>query len=406
MEYHVGVILSFFALGYIAGSTVAAAMYTPRDDDAEQSRSLTNTPREGEDEDEEKDEEGHIPKENSELTRLKVIMLAFGIIQVASSVIMALSKTYWALCLGRFLQGAATGAFWVISLSYLGFFFKTSQMGRVTSVLLACNSVSVYAGATVGGFFYEMFGYTGPFVCLIVLGLVDVALRLAMSSTTESPELDQSEQQQLLPPESTTTAATLPKSSKLSTRIYSLLSNVPFMIIILQESLIEILASSMEAVLSIHLLKPPFTLSPSFIGLVFLFAGLPELVFGPISGFVYDRYGFAWTSLPGLLLCIIPLAILSSPNLPLAIFVTCICFLCGLQCYANAAILPEISRLISAKDQPTAFAVYNIVYALGLWIGPLVSGFVYAAFGFSVYVYAYISLLVVVVILAIMKIAF
>jgi MFS family permease len=409
VETHVGIILSFFALGYISGSSIAAVLYTgdsqpqsqPHPDLDPGSESNPTSSASTTDMTATANTTSTYEKSHRSLALLKHIMLVFGLVQVSSAILMALVKSYWSLCLGRFMQGAATGAFWVLSLSYLAFFIRPNQMGRVTSLLLACNS---YSGATIGGFMYERYGYQGPFFVLVVLGILDVCMRVAMPSVgmdmSREEFVDESQSQS----ESESLLSNREDEGTEKARLYStLLTNAPFVIIILQESVMEVLTSSLETVLSVHLLTPPYELSVSSIGLVFLAAGMPEFLFGPLAGFIFDSFGFSWTSIPGLLLTLVPLSFLCIPSLPLPPLILCICFLTGLQCYANAAILPELSRVVPLKLQPKAYAAYNIVYSFGLWLGPFGSGGLYSKIGFVGYIWCYIILVGLMLVLSILK---
>jgi MFS family permease len=130
----------------------------------------------------------------------------------------------------------------------------------------------------------------------------------------------------------------------------------------------------------------------SQIGLAFLAQVLPGFASGPLAGYLADKFGAKIVILTSTVISAVMLALLGVPNSSTGIAPLIV--LLVLEGFFGSAVLSPVLSEIAAvvelenKEDGSAdgfaksYAVFNIAFAGGMLVGPLLGGFVYSAIGF------------------------
>ncbi|WP_257504907.1 MFS transporter [Actinomyces sp. 594] len=97
---------------------------------------------------------------------------------------------YWMLLTARTLQGAAAGLSWVAGLSLIAATVPLRQRGTYLGLAMSMVSVGVLAGPPLAGWLAGLGGRSTPFLCAIVLLVIDGGLRVAFVRPTPPPDDD------------------------------------------------------------------------------------------------------------------------------------------------------------------------------------------------------------------------
>ncbi|KAJ3304019.1 hypothetical protein HDV03_003133 [Kappamyces sp. JEL0829] len=352
-ESDVGIILSMYSLGYLFGS-LAAGMA------------------------------------RKWLSGRKSLMLGFAAIQIGAAVLLSTVEAYWSIVLARILQGLCSGALWVLCLEMLAEAFPQNTIGKVFAAVLLCNSFCNYVGPYIGGILFSKWGYFSSFYLLLVLSSLDGVFRLALLPSDKQAALAKRAGQKDDAAETISLGSDSQEensqthSSSVRATLTRLVRNRAYVILILESIGTTLLFGSLQAVMALYAAADPYRLSPESIGLVFIAMGAPEILFGPLSGILFDKFGLKSTLVTGLLICMGPFVALSF-GLSLTWLITSLTILGGLSYFAMSSILGEVTLCVSVDDYPIAYSIYNSTYGLGLWIGPVWGTAVYQAVGFRVY---------------------
>ena len=154
-----------------------------------------------------------------------------------------------------------------------------------------------------------------------------------------------------------------------------------------------------EATLPLHLASSAFGATASIIGLVFLAMVIPNSIGAIVSGALRDRYGSKWVLYVGLAITAIV-----APFLAFAGTYATICVALAFYGWFSAMVgllfapkfrlpltnyihpflfqgvcpsLPELSILVPQSAAGRVYGLFNITFATGLIVGPLIGGAVY-----------------------------
>ncbi|OBZ91567.1 putative MFS-type transporter C18.02 [Choanephora cucurbitarum] len=131
----------------------------------------------------------------------------------------------------------------------------------------------------------------------------------------------------------------------------------------------------------------------SQIGLVFLAQVIPTFIATPVSGYLTDKFGPKIVCLTTLIICSITMLLIGIPNRSTAGGVAPLIVIFAIQGFTAFAfmtpVLPEIAYVVqelNADDgdsgQAMSYALFNVAFALGGLVGPLLGGFLYDRIGF------------------------
>ncbi|MBI1915366.1 MAG: MFS transporter [Planctomycetes bacterium] len=258
----------------------------------------------------------------------------------------------------RALHGAAGGAVSTAGLALLASAFPAGQRGRALGTAMAGMSLGPLVGLPLGGLLFTRVGPRCPFfvssawTLLLVVGLAWLPSRLCRGSPRTRRR-----------PLSAWAAYLRPASA-----------------VVLGSALL----SSLELTLPLHL-EEMLAATPEQTGLLL---GLAALLYGlaaPLAGWASDRWG-GWRVLAaGLAACTVALPLLAVPRSWGGEVVALLVF--GVACaFLLSPTLPEIAAACERQGDRSfgsAYAVFNLSYAVGMAAGPIASGVLKPALGFG-----------------------
>ncbi|GAA2102314.1 MULTISPECIES: MFS transporter [Brevibacterium] len=272
--------------------------------------------------------------------------LLIGLLGLAlATLLFATGGPYWLLLTARLAQGVAGGMSWVAALSLIAATTRFEKRGQAMGIALSTLTLGVLLGPPLAGFMVEHFGTASPFLLASGVALADGALRILLVRGTARVSDD--------------TAG-------------------PFAVLRVPGSAAIVCAivigagvlSAVEPVLPVHLRAGALT-----IGLLFGLASFVAIIANPVVG----RYV---STAPRLLLGSGVVA--ASASLLLlgwagALWQTSIGM--ALLGTSSALLLAPATTLISEQGARSApptlggsFALYNLAYAGGLALGPVLAG--------------------------------
>ncbi|KAF9585800.1 hypothetical protein BGW38_000700 [Lunasporangiospora selenospora] len=297
------------------------------------------------------------------------------------------------LLLSTILFMEAMNHFWVCTMMTLGFAllsdtFPANQLGTEMGKVLIGQSLGLMAGPPLGGILKEHIGPRAPYIFCLILIAIDLIARLLIieprSDKIKAIRAFQKLQQQGGPqsaadPQSTTASTTTNSNPKKSSTIKGLLKNKRLVTALLISFVNAFLVAALEPVMPLYFSKR-FNLSETQIGLTFLAISLPTFV-SPLAGWFSDRHGAKLMSATAVFFCAIFVVAFGIPGMPLWALMI---FLVGIGATCAIYITPvlgEISAVVRVTGDgdgfARAFALFNMVFSLGMVAGPLLGSLIY-----------------------------
>jgi DHA1 family solute carrier family 18 vesicular amine transporter 1/2 len=286
--------------------------------------------------------------------------LLVGMIGLAVAVLLfAVGGPFWLLLVARVAQGVAGGMAWVASMALIAAVTPIERRGQAFGLAMSAVSFGLLIGPPAAGGLVENFGTAAPFVVAAGLAAVDGMLRLLLVRPT--------------PPTTDDIAGPM------------VLVRVPGTISVAVAVVVgAALLSALEPVLPLRLTRE-FGLDALGIGVVFAVAVLTNIVANLVVG--------RWTATAGPRLLIgvgtgAGVAALLLVGLGSAVWVVGAGM--GLLGLGVATVLVSSTVVIGQQgakvDPPTlggAYALFNLAYAGGTAIGPLLAGPAVEGLGFG-----------------------
>ena len=280
------------------------------------------------------------------------------IVLVAATLLFATGGPYWLLLVARFVQGIAGGIAWVAALSLIAAATGIEKRGQMMGIAMSTVTLGVLAGPPLGGFLVDAFGPASPFLIAAAIAIVDVALLLALIPGS--------------PRQSDDTAG-------------------PFTVLRVRGSASIVAAIGIGAAV-LAAVQPVLpgrigeqSSASTIIGVLFGIAALVGIIANPIVGHLMTSTTPRLLVGAGIVAVAAALLVIawSSELWQIGIGM-------GLLGLSSAMLLAPATTLISEQgfrsEPPTlggSFALYNLAYAAGLTIGPLLTGFGVQQTGFT-----------------------
>lgn len=284
--------------------------------------------------------------------------LVIGLIVLAvATLLFATGGPYWLLLIARFAQGIAGGLSWVAALSLIAATTGFDKRGQMMGIAMSTVTLGVLVGPPLSGFLVDALGAASPFLVAAGIAVIDLILLLVL--ITDSPR-------QTDDTAGPFTVLRVPGSASIVATI----------------AIGAAVLAAVQPVLPVHL---GGSTSSTVIGLLFGIAALASIIANPIVG------RFVATIAPRVLIGTGVVAVVASllvTGWSTELWQTGIGMaLLGLS---SALLLAPATTLISEQGfrstPPTlggSFALYNLAYAAGLAIGPLLTGFGVQQAGFT-----------------------
>jgi MFS family permease len=134
-------------------------------------------------------------------------------------------------------------------------------------------------------------------------------------------------------------------------------------------------------------------MSSKEIGLLFLAEIFPTFISEPLSGIITDKYGPKIIVYPFWLLCAASTMLLGIPNKNTRGGIAPLIVILAVSAFSSSAcltpVVPEIAHVVRSQNEDDgddgmgrSYGMFNIAFALGGVVGPLLGGYIYSAIGF------------------------
>jgi predicted MFS family arabinose efflux permease len=108
----------------------------------------------------------------------RIVLLAFSVLLIASSLLVAFAADLPLLLLGRVLLGIAIGGFWTLSAAVTMRLVPEAHVPRALSMIFSGVSAATVLAAPVGSFLGDIIGWRSVFVIVAVLGAVTLIVQV------------------------------------------------------------------------------------------------------------------------------------------------------------------------------------------------------------------------------------
>lgn len=277
--------------------------------------------------------------------------LLIGLAGLAAALaLFAVGGPFWLLLVARAAQGVAAGMAWVASMSLIAAATPAHRRGEAFGVAMSAISVGMLIGPPAAGALVGALGTAAPFLLAAVLALVDGVLRIVLIRDDPRVTDDVAGPAAVL---------RVPGTAAVATGV----------------AVGALLLAAIEPVLPVELTGRHGT-GPVGIGLLFGVAVLTSIVANLVVG--------RWTATAnprlvlggGLVVGVVALALI---GLGPSLWVVGVGM--GLLGIGSAAVLVPATTLIGTQGEraapPTiggAYALFNLAYATGMTVGPLLAG--------------------------------
>ncbi|KAI7903711.1 major facilitator superfamily domain-containing protein [Cokeromyces recurvatus] len=298
-----------------------------------------------------------------------------------STLAFAMADTYALLVLARVAQGVAGGASWTIGLGLLADVFPTNKLGTVMGTVLTAHTVGFALGPAIGGILYEYGGFSAPFLFCTGFAVINFLGILWLAEPTKMKQkkniIDQGVADE-------TTPLIAKKDCEKPLTMIDLLKNWRILSCVLCTIVSASVFSGIEPSLPIHL-QMVFNASASTIGFIFVTMVVPAFL-APLIGHLSDKIGRQVISATGMIMMAISAPFIAI-NYSTIYWIIPSLMIFGLSSpVIMTPILPEMGETVNdmgGAAYAQVYALYNMAYSIGMFIGPVIAGFIMSAAGFK-----------------------
>jgi predicted MFS family arabinose efflux permease len=287
--------------------------------------------------------------------------------------LIAFSSSVESMIAWRFVQGLLLPPIFAVAIAYVGDEWPVREVPAVAGIYITGASIGGFCGRFVPGVLTDLIGWRNAFLALAVMSLAGAVLVLALlpreRSFVRSEGLAASARQML---------AHLRNPQLVAT--YAIGFGVLFNFI------------AVFTYVSFHLAAPPYLLSPTMLGAIFV-TYLVGSATAPMIGWAVVRFGRRPFVLGVIAIWACGALLLLAPPLTAIITGLLLCAVCGMLCQA---ISTGYVTAIAKEGRSSAVGLYVTAFYIGGSMGALLPGLTWAAAGWPACV------AMVVVVLAIM----
>ncbi|KAJ3097240.1 hypothetical protein HDU97_005064 [Phlyctochytrium planicorne] len=291
----------------------------------------------------------------------KVPMAASLALLLGATMFFAFAKSYWALVIGRFLQGAASTGVWVLGLALIADVHRDDDagLGKAMGFVVGGYTLGQLIGPPIGGALYQQNRYS-PYILCCGLILIDVVGRMLVVDPPTAPEELNED-----------------GTPKKRMGFWGLAKLCPAVLGF--TFLVAMVFTGFEPTLPLFL-EQKYGFDTAKIGLTFLALIVPSMIAGPFAGMAYDKYGSTWVMVPSLFISAIILYTLCIGE-PLAWLIIGL-FLVGLLFTFNLTPqLPDIAVSVPKTEYAKAYSLFNMAFSCAIFVGPSASAALYEKHG-------------------------
>ncbi|KAL5341193.1 major facilitator superfamily domain-containing protein [Aspergillus crustosus] len=361
------------------------------------------------------------------------LMLSGYLVDIVGTAITAWSRTLAGLIMGRLIQTVAGSLLWIAGMAILGGSIPADQLARAMGICVLFVSAGLLSGPAISAALFNSVSYTTTWLLAFLVLLLGTGVQILMLEPynlpsevkqdgpvyspvpSEDSEIDEehaaTETDSLLPnrpetPPAYTSASDRAQSEQPagSHRIYWLmLRKKRVLTALLADSLLAILISSFEATIPLHI-KDVFHWESLQAGILFLLLQAPTLILVFPAGWLKDRVGMRLPVTVGFFLMAPSLWVLGVPGsrgsgwasnrtgqviyiVTFVVIGVCRTLMLGFGAVEVLRGATEIARerpgiFGGRTGHSRAFVLSNVTWKLGMFIGPLASGFLTESVGY------------------------
>lgn len=358
--------------------------------------------------------------------------LILGLLALCGATIaLTVGENIAALIVGRILQGVSAAVVWIVGLALLVDTVGPKEVGYFMGYVGIAMSAGILSAPLLGGVVFARAGYYAVFaMCYALLG-VDIVLRLALiekkvavrwqpqealvDNAEGAPEREQgkvAEEGAIEPvssfgatePEKANTTENIPQEvleNPPPLTIRKRMAQLPPVVTLLASR--RLLAALWGCLIQASLLTSFDSTLPLYVrdifgwdsigaGLIFLPIVIPSFL-GPVVGWAADKYGPRWLATIGFILAVPPIILLrlvDHDGIRQKVLLCALLFLVGVTLtIVLTPLMAEIAYAVEAKaaKKPPgyfgksgayaqAYGLFNMAFAGGCLVGPLVAGLV------------------------------
>ncbi|KAL4925395.1 major facilitator superfamily domain-containing protein [Aspergillus undulatus] len=336
----------------------------------------------------------------------KVLLLVLLVLTFVSLVCLSLTTTLIWLYLGRFFQCIVSNGLWIVGMATLAENVGAEHMGKITGLTSALTAAGTIAGPVLAGLLFGIGGYWVAWAGAAAFLVVDTTMRLLMvekGSTAGLETSDEAEDDPLI-------AGSLSSDYRDQRQglqgwyFYATLLRQPrFTTGLLIYYVFALLIACFESTLAVHV-RNVFDWGALPAGLLLASIQGPRILLAPSVGWLKDRIGSRVPTALGLFSLIpflLPLGIPGDRRFPWIneeqgkiIYAFAMGMLGCLMCLLNGVGMMEAAETIDdlSSSHPGIFgrlggysraiAMTSMVWAAGLFTGPILAGFLVERFGY------------------------
>ncbi|KAJ3013953.1 UNVERIFIED_CONTAM: hypothetical protein HDU68_000474 [Siphonaria sp. JEL0065] len=305
-------------------------------------------------------------------------MVASLAILAAAITLFAVSKSIALFAFARFLQGFSSCGVWVLGLAFVADVYDGDEknLGKVMSYIFTGLALGQLVGPPVGGWLYH-YGQIYPFVFSGALVVLDLIGRLLIVEPSNMKEVAVASDALSIEASSIVTPTCETPSVKT-------LLNKDLIIICTMCFVFSVCFTQLEPTLPLYL-NYLYLYNSAQIGSIWLAFVLPNIVGGLLGGWLYDKYGIRKRSVLAIPLAMLSLLFLAIPGPSNSIvWLSILLGYCG--CIFGvifAPVAPGISASVPKEYNTVGYVLMNLVFSLGIAVGPLSGGFLYEKIGWN-----------------------
>lgn len=279
------------------------------------------------------------------------LMVSGMLLMAVTNVVFAASGSVFMLILARIVQGISGAATWSAGLALIADTFDASERGAKLGTAMAIMSAGMLCGPVMGGIIFDNLGYAPTFVIPSLMALIVGILFLRVRPPARA-------------------AAAQGSYMKLIKKMPLALAGCSIAIVVSAMTF-----GIMDPFMPVYLFEKYMT-TPTIIGIAFGAMSLLNILAAPLVGRLYDSRGGKVLMAPGLIITgVIIVVMMGMSSLPLTVVVFA---LLGISLsFGLTPMLPLLADLFGENDNSSGgfiYGIYNMLFSLGLAIGPLLGG--------------------------------
>jgi MFS family permease len=346
------------------------------------------------------------------------------VIQTGATVMLCLANSIEVLLTARILQGVSGGVVWTVSLIIMTDRVESAELGQALGYVALARTIGVVMGPLLGGVLYERTGYYSVFALSFAFLVIDGIFRLtfieartackwipsvytAGRSSGEGAEdqicntTEKGSEEPLRRKSSNFIASSFQRVLHMTHRrlppTVTLLGDLRLDISLWGCFLQAVFLSGFDATIPIFVSRT-FQWSSLAAGLIFLALVIPTSI-SPLIGWLSDKHGPRWYTAAGYILSTIPLILLRLVDhnaIGQKILLAALLAIFGatgtlfeIPVWAEVVKCTELRVVANPRQYSAggavgqAYGLLNLFYALGVTVGPLLTGFIYEDSGWS-----------------------